>query len=944
MSVRNLSKTCKWSFAQVEDRATDEAAAMKRLKWFDIAQGDMPTSVHVELIKRGDIEDPYKGMNEYDVQWVGEADWMFRTEITVTAEQAALPYVDLVFEGLDTMCTVKLDGKEILSAENMFIAHRVNIKQHLSESNSSESTTYSLTLFFPSTYLAAKAIEERELKLNRPENYDRETGKYGKPVTLWNGVSSRCYVRKAQYGWGWDWGPILMTVGPWKDILLEAYTARVDSNRISVVLNEPYDAPQLESTFEVSGQAQGLKADVKLVDKEGRIVKEEYDVSLTAEGETTIGRVKWSFRSGEVDIWWPVGHGAQPLYTLEVVLRKDYSNEVNGYANGRVNGHANGHVNAHTNGDVNGQVNGHTNGHTNVQFDGHADVARHTSRFGFRSLRLVQEKLEDAPGTSFLFEVNGRRIFCGGSNWIPADNFLTEVTPERYRAWLELMVAGNQNMVRVWAGGIYEPDIFYDLCDELGLLVWQDFMFGCAIYPAFDDLVASVEEEAKQVVKRLRNHPSLALFAGNNEDYQVAEAINLEIDYDDHDADFRKTAFPARHFYEKVLPNAVNSLSDVTYHYGSPWGGKDSRDPTVGDIHQWNVWHGTQEPWHNWDKLAGRFVSEFGMEGYPDIRTVDYWLDGNIAERFPQSRTICSHNKADGFERRLELYLMENFRHAFDMESYVYYTQVMQAEVLAAAYRLWRREWRGKGREFTAGALVWQINDCWPTTSWAIVDYFLRPKPAFFAVARELAPFTVGMARKDVQTKEDKHSDVKFKIEQTLEIWGNNSAHTEKQCTLDVVAFDLHTGAVVEKITRDVTLAANSSTEFWKGLVPGQIVRTKLSEVPKTIVVGARLIDSDGSVLARYANWPEPWKYIQFPDPELTITTGADGETLTLSCKRPIKGIILDVADRSTDETDGECRWSDQAIDMMPEDDQVVVAKGLKGRKVRARYLGDGTA
>lgn len=352
--------------------------------------------------------------------------------------------------------------------------------------------------------------------------------------------------------------------------------------------------------------------------------------------------------------------------------------------------------------------------------------------------------------------------------------------------------------------------------------------------------------------------------------------------------------------------------------------------------------------------------SEFGMEGFADIRTVDYWLDGNTSERFPQSRTICAHNKADGFERRLELYLMENFRHAFDMESYVYYTQVMQAEVLSAAYRLWRREWRGKGREYTAGALVWQINDCWPTTSWAIVDYFLRPKPAYFAVARELAPFTVGMARKDVQTKEDKYSDARFKIEQTLEIWGNNSAPTEKRCTLDVVAFDLHEGVVVEQFTQDVTLAANSSTEFWKGLVPGQIVRKSLSEVPRAIVVGARLIDSDGKVLARYgefaqrarswkhadrlslrsANWPEPWKYIVFPDPGLTITPAEDGETLILSCKRPIKGIVLDVEDRSTDDDAGECKWSDQAIDLMPGDDQMVVAQGLKGRKVKARVSG----
>lgn len=394
----------------------------------------------------------------------------------------------------------------------MFISHRVNIKKHLKPGNESQATTYTLSLSFPSTFLQAKAIEERELELNRPENYDEKTGKYGKPVTLWNGISSRCYVRKAQYGWGWDWGPILMTVGPWKEILLEAYSARIDSNRISVTLDDPYDAPKLQSTFEVIGKSEGLTANVKLISGKGEVVRKENGLSLASERGVTVGKVAWSFEPQGVDIWWPVGQGAQPLYTLEVTLQ----------------------------GSQESADNTHVIGHEDTPV-----IARHSQRFGFRSLRLVQDKLDDAPGTTFLFEVNGRRIFCGGSNWIPADNFLTQVTPERYRSWLELLVAGNQNMIRVWAGGIYEADIFYDLCDELGILVWQDFMFGCAIYPAFDDLVANVEEEAKQVVKRLRNHPSLALFAGNNEDYQVAESIDLKIDYKDHDADFRKTAFPA---------------------------------------------------------------------------------------------------------------------------------------------------------------------------------------------------------------------------------------------------------------------------------------------------------------------------------------------------------------------------------------------------------------
>ncbi len=259
--------------------------------------------------------------------------------------------------------------------------------------------------------------------------------------------------------------------------------------------------------------------------------------------------------------------------------------------------------------------------------------------------------------------------------------------------------------------GIYEADIFYDICDELGLLVWQDFMFGCGQYPAHASLVESIKVEVEQTVQRLRNHPSIVIFAGNNEDYQIAESENLQLDYLDTTSDYLETNFPARHLYERVLPAIVHAQSDIFYHPGSPFGGVDSKDPTVGDIHQWNVWHGTQEPWANWDKLGGRFISEFGMEGYPDIRTVDYWLDGDTSQRFPQSRVVCSHNKADGFERRLELYLMENFRHAFDMESYVYYTQAMQAETLAAAYRLWRRDWRGKGKEYTAGALVWQVSE-----------------------------------------------------------------------------------------------------------------------------------------------------------------------------------------------------------------------------------------
>lgn len=847
-----------WDYAQLGPSQTEWTACES-----------FPTSVHVELLKAGKIPDPYIAMHEWDVQWIGEAEWAFKTVLDLTAEQLREPHADLVFEGLDTFATVIVNGQSVLETENMFLTYRVDVKKHL------KAGINEIYLKFASAFRKGRALELQHGKMK-----------------LWNGDSSRLHIRKAQYNYGWDWGPILMTVGPWRPITLETYTARISDLRVSPIVDRDLTTT-ITTTFEVEGApASGATAQFVLKSPSGKVVKTE-----EAKVQGGKGKLSWKFAKGDLELWYPVGYGKQPIYTVEVQLA-----DAQGVA-----------LNATT------------------------------QKIGIRRAEVIQRPLEDDEGMTFFFQINNIPVFCGGSNWIPADNFLTDITAQRYRDWLQLMVAGNQNMVRVWGGGIYEPDVFYDICDELGLLVWQDFMFGCGQYPAYESLVANVKLEVECNVKRLRHHPALVIFAGNNEDYQLAEAYKLDLDYADNSGskDFTKTDFPARHFYEKLMPEVVARLSDTHYHRSSPYSGfgKDTRDQKHGDLHQWNVWHGSQEPWHNWDILAGRFVSEFGMQGYPDIRTVDYWLGGDAAERFPQSRSSNNHNKADGFERRLELYLMENFKHAFDMESYVYYTQMMQAETLAAAYRLWRRNWKGPGKEHTAGALVWQINDCWPCTSWAIVDYFLRPKPAFFSVARELRPYTVGMTRKDHTTYKDPLSADEFVINTELQIWGCNSTLLPKKVKLIVEAFDLNSD-FTHSFTQDVVLAPNASTEVYKGEVPGQPTRTKLSEAPKTIIISARILETDGTVLARYANWPEPFKYIHYPAPSevgLNIKTAADGETLEISVKKPIKGLILDV--------DGEeVKWSDQALDLVPGDVQVVKAVGLGGRKVKARFLGDGTA
>jgi len=848
-----------WTFTQVGG-----GQAVKDGEW--LAVHSFPTTVHVELLKYKKIPDPFIGLHEWDVQWVGEVPWAFKTQFTANKSEITSPNVDLVFDGLDTFASVTLNGNKILETENQFISRRVPVKQFLKEGSNE------LLITFASAFRKGREAEKAHQKLN-----------------LWNGDSSRLHVRKAQYNYGWDWGPVLMTAGPWKPITLETYQARISDVDIRAKVSEDLSA-NLEVNFTLSRDDHSI-ASVNLKGPDGSSVAGQNSIRI----QQSEAKAQFKLSAGTYELWYPVGYGKQPQYTVEIEVTDEHGTSLD----------------------------------------------RKVQKVAFRRARIVQDKLIDQEGRTFLFEINKLKIFCGGSNWIPADSFLTTMTRERYRAWLQLLVDGNQNMVRVWGGGIYEADDFYDICDELGILVWQDFMFGCGQYPAYDSFTESVKLEAEQNVKRLRHHPSVVIFAGNNEDYQLAESCKLDLDYNDEKGDFRNSTFPARYIYERLLPSVVERLSDIHYHRSSPYSGfgKETTDRNYGDLHQWNVWHGTQEPWHNWDILSGRFVSEFGMEAYPDIRTVDYWLGGDKSERYPQSRVMNNHNKADGFERRLELYLVENFKHSFEMESYVYYTQIMQAETLASAYRLWRRNWAGPGREYTAGALVWQINDCWPVTSWAIVDYFLRPKPAYFTIKRELRPFTVGMTRKDKKTFADDLTAAFLTIETILEIWGTNSTLSEKKATLEVTTFDLHSDWR-EKFTKEVVLAPNSSTELFKGELPGQPKRTKLSETPKTLIVSARLLDGAGAVLGRYSNWPEPFKFISFPeikDLGLSIVVGKDGESVELSTKRPIKGIVLDV--------EGEApQWSDQAIDLVPDDPQVVKAVGLKSRKVKARFLGDGTA
>ena len=603
------------------------------------------------------------------------------------------------------------------------------------------------------------------------------------------------------------------------------------------------------------------------------------------------GHATHKFKIENPALWFPIRYGEQPLYTITATL-----------------------------------------------LHGSSEVDSESKKFGLRRAELVQRSMTEQPGTTFFFQINNIPVFCGGSDWIPADNFIPRISKEKYYDWVKLVADGNQFMIRVWGGGIFEEQAFYDACDELGILVWQDFMFGCGNYPAFPEYLKLVKAEAEENVKLLRHHPSIVIWAGNNEDYQYQESEKLTYEPENKDAEsWLKTDFPARYIYEKVLVDTCKELiPDTYYHFGSPWGGKDTTDPTVGDMHQWNVWHGSQEKYQNFDKLVGRFVSEFGMEAFPNIKTIDSFLPlgKDDPDRFAQSSTVDFHNKADGHERRIALYLVENFRYSPEpLEQFIYATQLMQAECLASAYRLWKRQWKGPGKEYCGGALVWQINDCWPVTSWSIVDFYLRPKHAYYTVKREMAPISLGVTRKEHSVPKDKHTRAYITKTTEIEIWGSNLTLEDLKVDVVVKAFNVISGKEIysKTVKSGLVLPENRSTEIIAMDVP---VKVKDAGEEGRIVVAAYLFQ-DGKQIARYINWPEPLKYVHLQVPKnLTAEVCRDGKTVDISAEVPVKGVALECED-------DDVRFGDNLVDIVPgEVVSISVTGANKGSKIETRYLG----
>ncbi|MET9628877.1 sugar-binding domain-containing protein [Lentzea sp. NPDC006480] len=602
----------------------------------------VPGSTHLDLLASGLITDPFLDRAETELTWMHRADWHYRTTFlaaAVTSDQR----VDLVFDGLDTMATVELNGHLLGQTANMHRSYRFDVRRFLVDGGND------LTVSFSSALAHA---EKAEAGLGYRPHVNAH------PFNM---------IRKMACSFGWDWGPDLQTAGIWRPVRLERWhTARLAQVR-PVVTVSPDGTGCVELHVEVEW------ADDDVLTLQIAVGTCQRTVVVPPGQRTVVARVDVP----DVSLWWPVGHGSQPLYDLEVVLR------------------------------------------------GRSTILDAVSRrIGFRTVTV--DTTPDEIGTPFTVVVNSKPLFVKGANWIPDDHFLTRITPERLARRVDQAVEAHINLLRVWGGGIYESDDFYDVCDERGVLVWQDFPLACAAYPEEEPVRGELEAEARENVVRLMSHASLALWNGGNENLWG----------------FADWGWPAQldgrtwglAYYDELLPRIVAELDPTRFYCpGSPYspGGLHPNDENHGTRHEWQVWNEVDHT-HYRDHVP-RFCSEFGFQGPPTWSTLTRWVHDEPLT--PSSPSFLTHQKAEDGNGKLDRGLAAHLPVPQRFPDWHWATQLNQARAVSFGIEHFRSWWPR-----TAGAVVWQLNDCWPVTSWAAIDSEERRKPLWYGLRHAFAP------------------------------------------------------------------------------------------------------------------------------------------------------------------------------------------------------------
>ncbi len=651
----------------------------------EVRDAQVPGSVYGALLAAGEIPDPYMRDNELRLLPLMENDFIYSRSVEVPENLRNAEEVILHFSGIDTLADIYWN--------DTFLGHTDNMHR---------SWEYVLTDMVNDGENRLRVVLHSPTKFCREENEKVFAG--GTP----DAMRGYPHLRKAHCMFGWDWGPRLPDAGLFRSVcLLGISEARLgtplilqehEKERVRLWCMVP-----IERVRHAGG---ALNVAMEVVDPMGHKLtgteisaEEFYDAyaRLTETPSEAANAVFFCLDIADPQLWWPAGYGDQPLYTVRFHL---LSKEEEGEGTGK----------------------------------GGSELDCWQQRIGLRQVTVVRR--QDEWGECFAHSVNGLEIFAMGANYIPEDNLLERVTPERTRALLTDAVAAHHNLIRVWGGGYYPDDYFYDICDELGLLVWQDFMFACANYELDDAFEENIRREITENVRRIRHHACIALWCGNNE----METQTLDKTW----RPSAKQKYDYIKIFEYIIPKIVAAEDPQAFYwpsspssggnYDNPW------DENKGDAHYWDVWHGNK-PFTDFRKYHFRYLSEFGFQSFPCLRTVETFTEPEDRNIF--SRIMEMHQRNIAANGKILYYLSETYLYPKDFESLLYASQLLQAAAIRYGVEHFRRH---RGR--CMGTIVWQLNDIWPTASWSSIDYYGQWKALHYAEKRMFAPILLSCEEK----------------------------------------------------------------------------------------------------------------------------------------------------------------------------------------------------
>lgn len=678
----------------------------------------VPGHIHTDLLQHRLIQDPYVGMAEADLQWIGKVDWEYQLRFDLDASRQKHAKKLLQFDGLDTFAEITLNGEKLMQTENAFRSYQVDVSHKLK----AQDNLLQIRLASPINKMLPQ-VQAMPLKL--AGNYPSPYGDEPKDAMTAN------FVRKPGYHYGWDWGPRYVTAGIWRPVKLITYdAARIEHVTLKqtrldakvAVINAEVAIDFIQDKAAIEGKA--LSLEMHVFDPAGRSVFKQVQTlqPTDLQPHSSVNTKHPLIQMAPISIqapqrWYPHGYGQQALYTVKTILKH-----------------------------------------------GSVTVAEKSQSLGLRTVELDRRfdepvKNEVAhtqtpaakPGQAFTFVINGIPIFAKGANLIPFDMFPNRISVDQQRKILQAARDANMNMLRIWGGGYYENDDFYRMADEMGIMIWQDFMFGGGVVPGYDDAFRqNVMEEARQQVQRLNQHPSIVLWCGNNEEETAWKDWGIGKEMQKANPEFASKVWQGyQQLFGKDLRQVVQEHGlGVPYWSSSPSNDLDDKanDSERGDKHYWEVWGGSK-PVEEYLRETPRFMSEFGLQAWPQRSTVDA-----IASRDQQAidhPVIRQHQKfmAGEGNARLLHYIRANYREPRDFDDFIYLSQVMQAEGITLAIKHHRAS-----MPRTMGSMYWQLNDVWPGASWSSIDYFGNWKALHYQARKAFAPTTLVAENLDGKT------------------------------------------------------------------------------------------------------------------------------------------------------------------------------------------------